>query len=122
MHGSDVRQRPGSAGHRGQAARGCVAGCRKANADRRRRRAQVLLSQTDDLWFEILPSLQVLEALNLRQLSYTPAHAIRGEMAHLEAFTERVEDHIADFLADVAVSPAADLLGPTRQVRSISAT
>ena len=70
------------------------------------------LREGDELAFEILPGLELNRALACGRGSYTGAKPLSGHIEHLDAFLEQVEDHIAEFIADVHGSPAAHLLEP----------
>jgi hypothetical protein len=67
--------------------------------------------------FRIYPDLPTTEALGCSLAGYSPDSGMRGRSTELNAFITLVEDHIADFLADVATTPAAALL-----LRSSAAT
>jgi hypothetical protein len=63
-------------------------------------------AKRDRVSLRIYPDLSTTHALNCR-LSYSPDSGIKGSSKDLNAFITSVEDHIADFLADVATTPAA---------------
>ena len=54
--------------------------------------------------------MTTIGALGCSLAGYSPDSGMRGRSTDLNAFIALVEDHIADFLADVATTPAAALL------------
>jgi len=64
----------------------------------------------DRLSFRIYPDMRTTEALDCSLAGYSPDSGMRGRSTDLNAFISLVEDHIADFLADVATTPTAALL------------
>jgi hypothetical protein len=65
----------------------------------------------DRFSFRIYPDMPSTEALGCSLAAgYSPDGGMRGRSTDLNAFIARIEDHIADFLADVATTPAAALL------------
>ena len=74
-------------------------------------RFSILADITRDRFsFWIYPDMPTGEALGCPMTSYSPDSGMRGRSTDLNAFIALVEDHIADFLADVATTPAAALL------------
>jgi hypothetical protein len=61
----------------------------------------------------IYPGLAVIADLDCPEVRYTPAIPVEGNIARLDEFMALVQDHIADFMADVALSGAAHVLQPT---------
>lgn len=64
----------------------------------------------DRLSFRIYPDMRTTEALDCSLAGYSPDSGMRGRSTDLNAFISLVENHIADFLADVATTPTAALL------------
>jgi hypothetical protein len=64
----------------------------------------------DRFSFRIYPDMPTTEALGCSLAGYSPDSGMRGRSTDLNAFITLIEDHIADFLADVATTPAAALL------------
>jgi hypothetical protein len=64
----------------------------------------------DRFVFRIYPDIPTTEALGCPLIGYSPDSGMRGRSTDLNAFITLIEDHIADFLADVATTPAAALL------------
>jgi hypothetical protein len=65
----------------------------------------------DRFCFRIYPDVRTGEAIGLPYgVRYSPESGMGGRSVDLNAFIALIEDHIADFLADVATTPAAALL------------
>lgn len=64
----------------------------------------------DRFSFRIYPDIRTTEALGCSMAGYSPDSGMRGRSTDLNAFITLIEGHIADFLADVATTPAAALL------------
>jgi hypothetical protein len=60
--------------------------------------------------FRIYPDMRTTEALGCSLAGYSPNSGIRGRSTDLKASITLIEGHIADFLADIATTPAAALL------------
>jgi hypothetical protein len=75
------------------------------------------LSRGDKIELLIYPGFPVLAALKCRDMLYRPAAPVTGDLAHLDAFMALAEDHIAGFIADVALSSAAHVLERDRPAR-----
>jgi hypothetical protein len=74
------------------------------------------LRSGDQVEFSIYPGWTILAALNSRDLRYPQMVPVIGDMEHLDRFMVLVEEHIAEFIAEVALSSAAHLLGPRPNV------
>lgn len=75
--------------------------------------AGVLSFQTFDrgeIWVRIQPNMIVVSALDCG-LSYS-IDPLKGELSRIDDLMARVRDHIAEFLADIHLSPAAHILQP----------
>jgi hypothetical protein len=64
----------------------------------------------DGFSFRIYPDMRTSEALSCSLAGYSPDSGMRGCSTDLNSFIILIEDHIADFLADVATTPATALL------------
>ena len=64
----------------------------------------------DRFMFRIYPDTSTTNALNCRLTGYSPDSGIKGRSTDLKTFIRLIEDHIADFIADIAANPAAALL------------
>jgi hypothetical protein len=64
----------------------------------------------DRFSFRINPAIQTSDALGCSLVGYPPDGGVRGRSTDLNAFITLIEDHVADFLADVATTPAVALL------------
>jgi hypothetical protein len=69
------------------------------------------ISGSDEIWMQIMPNFVVMTALDCG-FCYA-IEPIKGDLSHIEDFIDRVRDHIAEYLADIYLSPAAHLLEPT---------
>jgi hypothetical protein len=68
------------------------------------------ISGSDEIWMRIMPNFVVTAALDCG-LCYA-FEPIKGDLSRIEDFIDRVRDHVAEYLADIYLSPAAHLLEP----------
>jgi hypothetical protein len=73
-----------------------------------------VLRGEDKVGLSIYPDCPVHTALKCHEMRYPQAIPVKGDMAHLDAFMALALDHIADFIADVALSRAAHVLQPAK--------
>jgi hypothetical protein len=68
------------------------------------------LDLRDRLHLQIYPDMLTTRALDCSLAGYSPDSSIKGCANDMNAFITSVEDHIADFLAEIATTPTAALL------------
>lgn len=68
------------------------------------------ISASDEIWMQIMPNYVVTAALDCG-LSYAIG-PVKGDLSRIGDFIDRVRDHVAEYLADIYLSPAAHLLEP----------
>jgi hypothetical protein len=66
------------------------------------------ISGSDEIWMQIMPNFVVTAALDCG-LCYAFESS---DLPRIEDFIDRVRDHVAEYLADIYLSPAAHLLEP----------
>jgi hypothetical protein len=68
------------------------------------------ISGGDEIRMQIMPDFVVRTALDCG-VCYG-LEPIKGDLSRIEDFIDRVRDHVAEYLADIYLSPAAHLLEP----------